>query len=435
MHAALALLLATAPATGAGPAAEVTVRATAQHLLSIGQQLEAGGRLDRAREVYAALTHDPNGEVRAEARFRMARLLAREGRTIDAAVVLRRVVGENPQATPARLELAGLLAKLGQEELALRELRSLRTASLPPAMARFVDRWSAALQAGKPFGVQVELAVAPDSNINRATRSETLGTVIGDFVFDDASKERSGIGAAFRGAGHARFDLSRRVTVVARATGDASLYRDSQFNDIAAEVSVGPEMRLGRARLTLDLGAGQQWHGMEPYQRSVRAAGSATFAVDSVSQARIDGVLRWTDNRVNELQDGRGWSLRGRYERALSPQLSLSASLALDRFVARDDAYSTRSWLAGIAAYRDIGRTTFSLGADIGRLKGDARLALLPEARDELFTRISLGAVARQFTLAGFAPVVRLSFERNRSNVAFYDYRRTRTEFGVSRAF
>jgi hypothetical protein len=41
----------------------------------------------------------------------------------------------------------------------------------------------------------------------------------------------------------------------------------------------------------------------------------------------------------------------------------------------------------------------------------------------------------RQLEVAGFAPVARISVERNASSIAFYDYRRTRTEFGVVRAF
>src|SRR5687767_1876912 len=120
-QAVMALLLAT-PAASSGTAAVVTVRADAQNLLGLGQQLEASGRPDQARQLYDALSQDRDGQVRAEARFRMARLLAAEGRKRDAAVLLRRVVGENPQAAPARLELAGLLAQLGHEELALREL-------------------------------------------------------------------------------------------------------------------------------------------------------------------------------------------------------------------------------------------------------------------------------------------------------------------------
>jgi len=35
----------------------------------------------------------------------------------------------------------------------------------------------------------------------------------------------------------------------------------------------------------------------------------------------------------------------------------------------------------------------------------------------------------------GFAPVTRFSIERNRSSIEFYDYRRTRSEVGVVRAF
>ena len=78
---------------------------------------------------------------------------------------------------------------------------------------------------------------------------------------------------------------------------------------------------------------------------------------------------------------------------------------------------------------------TLSASVDVGGLKADERLALLPEAREDKLLRLSLGSVFRQFTFAGFAPVTRLVFEHNKSNVQFYDYKRTRTELGVSRAF
>jgi len=113
----------------------------------------------------------------------------------------------------------------------------------------------------------------------------------------------------------------------------------------------------------------------------------------------------------------------------------VSASLGFDRFKARDDAYSTRNWAGGLTAYREMGRMTLSAGAELGRLKADERLLLLPEARKDRLTRFHIGAVWRQFTLAGFAPMTRLVVERNRSTVEFYDYKRVRTEFGISRAF
>jgi len=124
-----------------------------------------------------------------------------------------------------------------------------------------------------------------------------------------------------------------------------------------------------------------------------------------------------------------------RYERALSPELLVATNAGFDRFEATDDAYSTRGWNAGLSAYRNVGRMTLSAGVDVGRLRADDRLALLPKARKDRLTRISFSAVVRRFTFAGFAPVTRLIIERNRSTVEFYDYRRVRTEFGISRAF
>ncbi len=64
-------------------------------------------------------------------------------------------------------------------------MRQAQAGGLPPEVARFVDRYSAALRDQKPLGASIDIAPAPDSNIDRATRSQTLGTVLGDFTFDE----------------------------------------------------------------------------------------------------------------------------------------------------------------------------------------------------------------------------------------------------------
>ena len=188
-------------------------------------------------------------------------------------------------------------------------------------------------------------------------------------------------------------------------------------------------------RLSAEAGIGRQWYGMKPFQRSFRLSASATRPADSVSQLRLDGSVRWIDNQFNDLQDGHGLSARVRYERVFSAEWLLAVNGGLDRFKAQDDAYSTRGWNAGISADRNVGRMTLSASVDIGHLKADDRLALLPKAREDRLTRFSLGAVLRRFTFAGFAPVTRLIIERNQSTVEFYDFKRVRTEFGFSRAF
>ena len=424
---------ASAPGLALVPTESVSV--SAGQMLGIADQLARSGQGDRAEHILDLLSNDPNPDVRSEARFRKAVLLEARGEGRAAAVLLRRVLDDRPNAAPVRLKLAATLQKMGDESAALRELRALRTSDLPLNVARFVDRLSASLQASKPLGFQLEVALAPDSNINRATRSDTLGTVLGEFTLDEGSQARSGVGAALRGFGQARHMLSDDLRLVARASGEANLYRDKDFNDITLDFAAGPEFRIGGARLGAEAGLTHQWYGMEPYQRSLRLAGNVIQRVDSVSQLRLDAGARWANNRFNDLQDGRGLSLRARYERALSPTLLVAGSVGIDRFKARDDAYSTRSWSAGLAAYKEMGRMTLSASLDVGRLKADEALSLFPEAREDNWARLSVGSVFRQFTVAGFAPVTRVVFERNQSNVAFYDYKRTRTEFGISRAF
>jgi hypothetical protein len=423
------------PAIVSRVAAVPTLTLKPADMLALAERAKSNSDDRVVEAIYAALATDPNPDVRAEARFRQAMRLAKLNRTRDAAVLLRRVLDDKPGAAPVRLELATLFQKLGDEEAGLRELRALRSADLPPAVTRFVDRLAASLRASKPFSLQVEVALAPDSNVNHATRSDTLGTVFGDFTLARDAKAKSGIGAAVRTSTQARLRISDTLHLVTRLSAEASLYRDKEFNDVGAELSSGPELMVGRTRLGLEAGVGQQWYGMRPYQRSLRVSGSATRPVDPVSQLRVDASARWTDNHANALQGGHGISFRTRYERALSPRMIVSANLGIDRYKAGDDAFSTRSWSAGVSAYRDVGRMSFSAGLQIGRLAADDRLALLPEARQDKSTRWSFGAVFRQLTVAGFAPMTRLTIERNRSSVIFYDFTRTRTEIGVSRAF
>ena len=432
---AASLAAVSTPSSDGPPAGSRTIHATAGEMLRLAEEMVGRGRTDDAQTILEALTRDPDANVRNEARFRRALLLEAGGRTEASAVLLRRILDEKPDATAVRLKLATLLQKMGQEDSALRELRALSTYDLPPNIARFADRLSTSLQATKPLGFQVEFALAPDTNINRATRSDTLGTIFRDFTLDKGSQARSGVGAALRGFAQARHMLRPDLGVVARASGEATLYRHTDFNDIALELSAGPEWRLGDTRMSAEAGVGRQWYGMKPFQRSFRLTTSAARPIDSVSQVRVDGSVRWIDNQFNDLQDGRGLSAHAYYERALSADLLVAANASVDRFKAREAAYSTNGWNAGISAYRNVGRLTLSASVEIGHLKADDRLALLPKAREDRLTRFSLSAVIRRFTFADFAPVTRLIVERNKSTVEFYDFRRVRTEFGISRAF
>ncbi|MGI8705143.1 MAG: surface lipoprotein assembly modifier [Sphingomicrobium sp.] len=439
--AAVALLLSSAVASARPSAAtsipspRQTVVTTGGALLDLAEQAVRRGATSDAEAILTLLSNDPHSDVRNEARFRHAKLLLSKGMNTKAAVLLRQVIDENPDATPVRLQLAQVLQALGDTEGAWREVRAAQAAGLPPAIARLVSRYSEALRLARTAGASFEIAIAPDSNINHATRSDTLDTIFGEFDVDQDSKAKPGTGLSLRGQAYRRLPLGADYKLLARASAFANLYRQTSFNDIAVDFAAGPELQLGRSRVNVEVGASARWFGQKPFTRSARLGLTWIRPVGTRSQLRLTGVAAIVDNRFNELQDGKSYSARAEFERALAPTTGVGLSVSADRQEMKDPGYSTAGWRAGLFGWHDLGRATVTAGAEIGKLEADERLLLFPEARSDQYSRFTLGATFRQLTFGGLAPVARLVIERNRSTIEFYDYRRIRTEIGVVRAF
>lgn len=437
---AASLLIADSPGSpGTQPRAASnnvrSLRLNAAQMFRLAELAREKSDLPTELAIYAALEANPDPEVRAEARFRHAKQLLEHNRSRDAALLLRRVVDEKPDALPARLQLARALQLLGDTNAALRELRAAQSAGLPPTVAQLIDRYSAALRAQRSYGASFEFALAPDSNINRATRSDTLGTVLGDFQIADDAKAKSGTGVSLNGQAFRRFSIGGDANLLFRLSGSADLYRHASFNNIAIDFAAGPEISVGRGRLQIELGATQRWYGQKPYIRSERLAATVAHPLGSRTMLRLSGSAARLDNLINDLQDGKSYWARFQLERALTPTTGLAPSVSFDRQALKEPGYATRGWRAGLTGWHDVGRMTFTAGVEVGGTRGDAKLLLFPEARKDKYSRLSVGASFRQIQYGGFAPVIRFSIERNRSNIAFYDYRRTRTEFAMVRAF
>ena len=423
--------------TTAGPSGQSrTLHLTPGEMFKLAEFATVNGDLKTARSIYAALEGNPNSDIRAEARFRQAKQFMKDNQIRDAAVLLRRVLDDKPDASSVRLQLAHLLQMLGDADAALRELRAIQLSKLPPTVARMVDRYSEALRAARPIGASFEISIAPDSNINHATRSDSLGTVFGDFEIEEDSQAKSGTGISLRAQAYRRLAIGNGgANFLFRISGSGDLYRKSAFNNVAADFAAGPELKFGRNKLNVEAGATQRWFGQKPFMRSARIGATWTRPLGPRMQIRLNGSAALVDNRFNNLQDGKTFSGQVGLERALNSKTGIAVTLGGDRQSLKDAGYSTTSWRAGVVGWRDVGRAMITIGADFGRLEADERLALFPTKRSDSYSRLTIGATLRQLTFQGFAPVARFTIERNRSSVEFYDYRRTRTELGIVRAF
>jgi outer membrane protein len=388
-----------------------------------------------AETIYRALMTNPALEIRNEARFRLARMFANEHKYTDSAVLLRAILDEQPSAQRVRLELANLLVTMGDEAGARRELRAVRAGPLPPEVAHQVDRFSEALRARKPMGATINLALANDSNVNRATRSDTLGTVIGDFTLDKDARQQAGHGIAIDGQSYGRIALNRNLNLLGTVSGSANLYGKSRFNDIAIGASLGPEITLGNFDVHASAGALRRWFGQEPFTDAASLQLDVAHPISATAQLRgaIAGSRIW--NHQNELESGHAYSGSVALEKALSETSGAGLTLTGIRQSLEDPGYSTTSGQVSLFGWHEAGRVTFTGALTYGRLIADERLLLYLDKRNEHLYRASIGATARQVQFKGFAPTVSLTWERNRSPIEIYDYGRTVFDVGVTRAF
>lgn len=404
-------------------------------MFAAAEKAERRGDFTAAEAIYRALTADRSMAFRNEARFRLGMLLARKRRYTQAAVLFRKVLDEEPTAQRVRLELAYALAKMGDEDAARREIRAAQAGGLPAEVAQLVDRFSAALRSQKPFGGSFEVAIASDSNINRATRSDTLGTVLGNFILDKSAKAHSGEGLAVSGEAYCRLPLGKNSALLVSATGFGDYYRQSKFDDVNPVLRAGPELALERVRVDIAAGIGRRWFGTHPFTDSVGGKVDLIYPVSSVTQFRLTATGDHLTNHFDALESGSVFSGTAVLEQSISERAGIGLAFAGARRALRDRGYSTTSVQATLFGYREIAHTTIATSLSIGRLVADRRLLLFPEKRSEWLFRGTFGATMRQFTFAGFAPTAQLTVERNHSTVELYDYNRTALELGVTRAF
>ncbi len=419
-------------ANGGGQAVEMS----AAQLFEYADAARDSADFVTAEAAYRALAQDPDLELRTEARFRLAMMYADHmGKPREAAVLLRRILDDKPDAAAVRIQLARLQAQMGNMGEARRELRAAEASGLPPQVEQQVRFFANALTAFKRTGGGFEIAAAPSTNINNATHSDTLGTVIGDFTLDDDAKAQSGIGLSLRGQLYHRLPVGKTTDILLRASGSGDFYRKSRFDDLSSSLQIGPQWRWGADRFSLAAAGSWRWYGLDPYSASYGVTGNWQHPLGGRTQLRVDGTALSENNHRNDLEDGQIYTLAIGLDRAFSARFGGGLQVSGTRDVAADPGYSTASGGVNAYLYREMGRTTAVFNLGYRRLEADKRLFLYPQRRKDDNFSASLSGTFRGLTFGTFAPMVRVAYQRNWSTVEIYDFDRVSAEMGLVAAF
>jgi hypothetical protein len=326
----------------------------ARHL-SAPQMFEVAARADRPGDqatteaIYRALAHDPDLNIRSEARFRYAQLLERRKAYADAALLLRAILDEAPKAQPARLELAKVLALMGHEAAARRELRQAQAGGLPPQVDRLVNQFAAALRAAKPIGGSLEVGLAPSTNINRATRSTTLNSTLGPLDLSRDARAQTGIGLNLSGQAYGRLPLSTSLALTANVATQNILYRATEFDDSTFSGSIGARLTYGRSQITLTAGPSYRLYGTRPYSAALNTTLDWQRALGKRSQIELESDFASATYKTLTLQNGDIFTESIALDHAFSARFGGKLSVFGQRMTAADPGYATA--MAG-AGYR-----------------------------------------------------------------------------------
>ena len=432
-------LAAAAPAIAAQSpapcaAGATCVEANAAQLFAAANEFFTAGKYDDAVSILQALSHDKHLELRLEARFRLAAVYEKMGDLERSADALRALLAEQPDANRARLELARILSRLGDKRAARTEVALAERVGLPPEVQATVRQFSTALAPERRSGLSLELASGPDSNINRATGSQYLDTIIAPFVLDADARRRSGVGFSASAQAWLRNGVGA-IDWLSQASLRTDLFDKARFNDIQAGIDSGPQFkgRLGLIRPALLVE--RRWYGGRGYASGWGASLGWQVLLGDKIQAEFGAArVRQRVDR-NRLQDGWRSNVNLTLSRALGKSTTARATVRWGALDAKVKPESLRQWGGDLLiAHRFTGFSAFG-EAGYTRTRGLAPLFLFGKERRDRRIDLSAGIILSKLKLGGFSPLLRITHTVSKAEIQLYDYRRTRLDIGFTHNF
>jgi hypothetical protein len=428
-----ALALAAPAPSGSCVQGETCLQANAAQLFALADQLYREGDLRSAAAVLVSLTQDKHPELRAEARFRLAAIREKMGDLSGAAQALGDLLAEQPGATPARLELARILSRMGDEKAARDQLARAEAAGLPDDVQVTVRKFESALASENKRGLTIEISAGPDSNVNRATSNPFVDTIIAPFELDENARSQSAFGYSFTAQAYSR-DRLGGLSLLSNAGIRADMSTKPQFNDIQAALDSGPEFGTDKISLRPSLRIERRWYGGDLYSSGLGGALEVSGRLGPRTQLALSSVHVRQNIANNNVQDGWRTSLGADLSQMLGPQTSARISLRYASLNARVNAESLRQPGAGLLVIHGSTVLTIFGEADYNYTRGIEPIFLFGKTRRDHRWDLTGGAIFNSL-FRGFAPLARLTYTDSRSNIELYDYRRVRLDVGVTRSF
>ena len=397
--------------------------------ISIGDYTTAAAVLD------IVLAADPSS---TDALFLMGEVNARQKKFAEAIPYYRKIIVNHPNIVRVRLDLARALFETQDDDAAEYNFHlALAEGTLPTTVIDNVERYLAIIRSRKHFVYSVNLGIAPDTNINKATESDHV-TLFGlPFALSPASRAQSGIGVTGNLDGEYRADLSPDL----RLRTGASLYTlkypsNSQFDDTQARGLIGPQWFSGRGDVSVLGVVTRRWFGDKAYSTGVggRLEGQYWLTKQLLYTAYVEGLSTSYDSQT--FLNGYNLEQGNFIDYYLSPSSFVRGSAGIGYQQADLDVFTNWYYKFGLAYQREF---AYGITANVApevqwwNYQSVDPLFNVRRADRQIFAKLSL--YKRDFTIFGFAPVLSYSYTTVQSNESLFKYNRNQFQLGFTRQF
>jgi hypothetical protein len=417
------------------------VRLTSAQLLKRAEMLIAQHRFTEAAPLLAALENAP--DLGMERQF-LTGYSAIETGDVDGAIkAFRAALVNHPEQTRIRLELARALMMKGKTASAEHHFRLAgQDKNLPEDILRFVRASRSILRNQRQWTFNVDLGLAPDTNISNGTSATTIDANFGNQIIPLAlssdARKQSGTGETFGVSGSVRLGLHKQTHLLIEGDVQGVNYAGKSYDDYGGQLAIGPVFQLGEEkRLTLQALGSQRYYG--GHRAATGLGGRANLQISLDEKQRIGFSLdaRHSDSGFSASYSGWQLGAYASYERVIGHAFIASASLFARRDALASADYSDVEFGANLGIGGELPHgINAGISAGVSRAAFDAPLALFSNsARQDwrLNARINVGL--RSLRWLGFSPSISYAITRNASSLPLYDSARQRLTFNFAHYF
>ncbi|MGI9306054.1 MAG: surface lipoprotein assembly modifier [Gammaproteobacteria bacterium] len=358
-------------------------------------------------------------------------------RLLDEAIsAFHAILTGNPELTRVRLELARAFFTKAEDGLAKEHFERVLAGNPPPPMAANIRRFLHAMRARKRWSGYLSVNAEHDNNINSGADRDTVYLFGLPFRFNESSLPRAETGISFSGGGEYQHDIAEKWRWRFGADAVRGEYRGHELDQTYLSFRTGPRWLVSRqSEADMQVFFGQRWAAKKRFNKEFGLRFNGRRQIGK--KLGINGRWAWKQttprNNAKEVITDAEYSLNGNY--LFTPLIQFNAGIRGGESRPNNGGrFHERGASAGFGVILPKG-WTFGGNAQWSRARYKQNAAFTANRRIDRGRTFQIFVLNRSIAIFGFSPQIGIIRERQISNSATDNYRRTRWNFNFVRQF